>query len=194
MRPFLAMIVPMGEAGEPPGTWGGSGQPFPTPPIHMPPGQGGGGSPPGTWGGSGEPFPGYGLPGQPPGTWGGRPPPYPDHTLPGDLPHPSHPIAPGGRPPGTWGGSGQPFPTPPIYIPPEGGQPPLGIWGPTDPRPGYGLPGAQPKPEHPIVLPPELPPETPETGPIDWKLIWTPMTGWAVIGIPTGPHPSPAKK
>ena len=58
--------------------------------------------------------------------------------------------------------------------PPAGGQPPLGIWGPTDPRPGYGLPGAQPQPEHPIVLPPDLPEETPEGGKIDWKTAWTP--------------------
>lgn len=27
-------------------------------------------------------------------------------------------------------------------------QPPLGIWGPTDPRPGWGLPGSQPRPDN----------------------------------------------
>jgi len=43
-------------------------------------------------------------------------------------PRPSHPIAPGGRPPGIWGG-------PPLY-------------------PDQGLPGPQPHPEHPIVIPP----------------------------------------
>lgn len=30
---------------------------------------------------------------------------------------------------------------------PQPPQPPLGIWGPTDPRPGYGLPGSQPRPD-----------------------------------------------
>lgn len=34
---------------------------------------------------------------------------HPDHTLPGDLPHPEHPIAPGGPPP---------RPTHPIVLPP----------------------------------------------------------------------------
>lgn len=66
-------------------------------------------------------------------------------------------------------------------VPPEGGgsEPPLGIWGPTDPRPthpitglpGYGPPiGQPPHPAHPIVLPPEQvppdmkPPEPPPAG------------------------------
>lgn len=48
---------------------------------------------------------------------------------------------------------------------PIAGAPP-GIWGPTDPRPGYGLPGQppgiwgggnQPFPTPPIVIPPEKP-------------------------------------
>lgn len=38
---------------------------------------GGPGDPPGTWGGSGEPFPGWGLPGQPPRPWGGGNEPFP---------------------------------------------------------------------------------------------------------------------
>jgi hypothetical protein len=129
--------------------------------------------------------------------------PYPDNTLPGPQPptggppgiwgptdpRPTHPIAGvppgggGGQPPGIWGPT-DPRPTPPIYIPPEGSPPPLGIWGPTDPRPGTGLPGPQPKPEHPIVLPPNLPPTTPEGGKIEWKTGWTAQTGWVVIGIP----------
>lgn len=63
--------MPPGQGGgggdKPPGIWGPPG-PWPTPPIHLPPGQGGG-QPPG--GG-----------GQPPGIWPG----------PGPLPHPEHPI------------------------------------------------------------------------------------------------------
>lgn len=135
----------------------------------------------GIWGGANQPFPtppianAPGIPGyQPP-----RPPGVP-----------THPIY---YPPGIWGGANQPFPTPPIYLPPTGGPPPLGIWGPTDPRPGYGLPGPQPHPEHPIVLPPDLPPETPEGGKIEWKTAWTPNTGWIVVGIPQEPHPVPSK-
>jgi hypothetical protein len=60
---------------------------------------------------------------------------HPDQGLPGQPPgiwpspgHPAHPIAPGGRPPGIWGG-------PPLY-------------------PDQGLPGSQPHPSHPIVIPP----------------------------------------
>lgn len=45
---------------------------------------------------------------------------------------------------GIWGPN-DPRPSQPIHLPPQGsGQPPLGIWGPTDPRPGYGLPDVQP--------------------------------------------------
>ena len=92
-----------------------------------------------------------------------------------------------------------PFPSHPIYFPPEGGQPPLGIWGPPDPRPSNpisgipglpGSPGQQPHPEHPIVLPPELPPTIPPEGgegperKVEWKTAWTPQTGWIIVGIP----------
>jgi hypothetical protein len=57
---------------------------------------------------------------------------------------------------------------------------PPGFWG------GGMGPGVkpQPRPEHPIVLPPDLPPTTPEGGKIDWKCAWTPTTGWIVVGIP----------
>ena len=148
----------------------GSG-PYPdnTLPMPQPPSQGG---PPGIWGPT-DPRPGYGLPGSQP---------RPDNTLPGQQP-------------GIWGPN-DPRPTPPIYIPPEGGQPPLGIWGPTDPRHGTGLPAEQPKPTHPIVLPPNLPPTTPEGGKIDWKTGWTQATGWVVIGIPAEGTlvPTPSKK
>jgi len=145
----------------------------------------------------GGPRPDQGLPGQPPGIW-----PSPGH--------PSHPIAPGGPPPGIWPSPGhpdqglpgpQPTPTPPIYFPPEGSEPPLGIWGPTDPRPGTGLPGAQPQPEHPIVLPPDLPTEIPPEGetpasPIEWKTGWTQETGWVIVGVvkpDNVPHPTPSQ-
>src|SRR5262247_3565637 len=59
-------------------------------------------------------------------------------------------------------------------IVPDPGQPPLTIWGPTDPRPSppiymppgwWGNPGGwNPHPEHPIVIPP--PPTEPPTEPI----------------------------
>jgi hypothetical protein len=159
-------------------------------------------NPPGIWGPT-DPRPTPPI-AQPPGGWGGRPrppgvpthpiynPPYPDQGLPGNQPYPDQGL-PGNQPYPDQGLPGQqprpdqglpPFPSHPIFIPPAGGQPPLGIWGPTDPRPGYGLPGPQPRPEHPIVLPPDLPPTTPEGGPIDWKVAWTPVTGWIVVGIP----------
>ena len=176
-RPDNTLPVP-----QPPlGIWGptdprpGWGLPTPQPPQ----------PPLGIWGPT-DPRPGYGLPGNQP---------YPDQGLPGNQPYPDQGLP---RPPpplGMWGPN-DPRPTPPIYIPPAGGQPPLGIWGPTDPRPGYGLPGEQPRPSHPIVLPPDLPEETPEGGKIDWKTAWTPTTGWVVIGIPAeGTNvPTPSSK
>lgn len=149
---------------------------------------------------------------------------YPDNTLP--APGPGVP----GQPPRP-DQSLPPFPSHPIYFPPPGGQPPLGIWGPTDPRPGtglpgdqpypdqglpgsqphpdQGLPGAQPRPDHglppfaqhPIVLPPNLPPTIPGEGggperKVDWKCGWTESTGWVVVGIPAEGTlvPTPSKK
>lgn len=153
-QPFLALITPLSDA-RPDNTL-----PTPQPPVD----------------------PGYSPPWarpQPPRPWG--PINYPDNSLPGNQPYPDQGLP---KPPlGIWG-PGDPRPTLPIYIPPEGGPPPLGIWGPTDPRPGWGLPGPQPHPEHPIVLPPDLPEETPEGGKITWKTAWTPVTGWVVVGIP----------
>jgi hypothetical protein len=66
---------------------------------------------------------------------------------------------------------------------------PPGYWG------GGMGPGVkpQPHPEHPIVLPPDLPPTTPEGGKIEWKTAWTPQTGWIVVGVPSEPHPVPSK-
>jgi hypothetical protein len=51
-------------------------------------------------------------------------------------------------------------------------------------------------PEHPIVLPPDLPPTLPppDGRPVDWKAAWTPTTGWIIVGIPTGPVPTPSKE
>lgn len=68
------------------------------------------------------------------------------------------PMPPGeGKPPGIWGGGNEPFPTPPIHLPPD-----------------------RPKPPEPIQPP------------IEWKAVWHPTEGWVVVGIPTGPHPSPS--
>jgi hypothetical protein len=76
-----------------------------------------------------------------------------------------------------------PSPEHPIVLPPDsGGWDPVYIWGPTDPRP-----------TPPIVIPPDVPPEGEQPG-IKFVAIWTPKTGWVVIGIPTGPHPTPSKK
>lgn len=142
----------------------------------------------GIWGPT-DPRPGYGLPGSQPRPDQGLPgnQPYPDHGLPGQQPRPDHGLP--------------PFPSHPIYFPPEGAQPPLGIWGPNDPRPGYGLPGPQPHPEHPIVIPPGLPPTIPGEGggperKMEWKTAWTAETGWVVIGIPKEGTlvPTPSKK
>jgi hypothetical protein len=70
---------------------------------------------------------------------------------------------------------------PPDTEPPE---PPLGIWGPTDPRPTHPIvlpptpPGVDPPhPAHPIVLPP-VPPDPPivppDQGPPEgWSWHWT---------------------
>jgi hypothetical protein len=190
MAPFLALITPVGDTSppgwdtfpkpmpQPPlGIWGGGNVPFPTPPIYMP------GPPLGTWGGAGQPFPTPPMaPGGPPlGTWGGYRPPYVDAGLPGPQP---------GGPVGIWGGPFQPpypsqgpgFPTPPIYFPPEPGQPPLHTWG----------GGNVPFPTPPIVIPPDMPTETPDGRPIEWKTGWTATTGWIVVGIPQGPMPTPS--
>jgi hypothetical protein len=65
-------------------------------------------------------------------------------------------------------------PAHPIVLPPV---PPLGIWG--------GAP--LPHPEHPIVIPPPREPL------IEWKVGWTPDTGWVVVGVPTVPVPTPSR-
>ena len=110
----------------------------------------------------------------------------------------SGPILPPGQPPG--GG---------------GGQPPLGIWGPTDPRPTNpisgipGLPGYQPPgqppgiwggpidpyPDHGLPeppLPPDQPPATPQPPHEGWN--WSSAkSGWYYLYIP-GPGDAGPKK
>ena len=113
-----------------------------------------------------------------------------DNTLPGSQPKPDQGLP--GQPPVASTGPG--FPTHPIVLPPDGGGwAPIYIWGPNDPRPGTGLPGPQPTPTPPIVLPPEG--QQPQ-GKIKWKAVWTPTGGWQTIGvvIPEGPVPTPSKK
>jgi hypothetical protein len=178
---FKAIIViddgnvpahPIAPGGPPPQVWPGPG--YPAHPIAP------GGPPPGFWGGVAPPYPDIGgpgwqpgpshpiviPPGPPPQVWPG--PGYPAHPIvippdavsPGVPAHPiylppvvwpgpgypAHPIAPGGPPPGFWGGGGVPMPTPPIYIPLP---------------PGEELPpdGNGNSPTHPIVLPPNTPPD-----------------------------------
>jgi hypothetical protein len=153
----------------------------------------------------------------PPG--GGQPPTIWPNPPEGQAPIVSHPIAPGGPPPQIWPSPG--VPTHPIYYPPypshpiynpggppgssppgywgggmgpgvkpqppgQGGQPPIMIW--PNPPEGSVLP------EHPIVLPPDLPPTMPppDERPIEWKAAWSPQTGWVVIGVPSGAHPTPS--
>jgi hypothetical protein len=110
--------------------------------------------------------------------------PYPDQTLP--TPQPPFPT----RPPAYPDQSLPPFPSHPIVVPPGG------VWPPNPPvgQPPYPDQSLPPFPSHPIVLPPNLPPTlpSPDNRPVDWKTAWTPATGWIVIGIPTGPVPTPA--
>ena len=81
---------------------------------------------------------------------------------------------------------------------------PPGIWGPTDPRPGWGLPEqppgiwgpTDPRPSHPIVIPkpPTDPPPTPEEPkppPADGGWGWHPEYGWGYFPM-AGGKPNPA--
>jgi hypothetical protein len=88
---------------------------------------------------------------------------------------PTHPIV-IPIPPEIWPSPG--VPTHPIVLPPpDAGQPPS-IW----PSPGF--------PAHPIVIPP-VDPEREKL--IDWKVVWSPPSGWVVIGVPNVPVPTPSK-
>lgn len=134
-------------------------------------------------GGGGPVDPGYSppwaRPGQPvyPDIGGPGDQPYPDQGLPGQQPRPDHGLP--------------PFPSHPINLPPEaGGGPPLVIWGPNDPRP-------TPPIEIPD-LPDEITPPPAQGGggepvPVEWKSGWTQEHGWVVVGVPTGPVPTPSK-
>lgn len=121
-------------------------------------------------GDAGAPPPGSGGP--PVGIWPG----------PGPLPGVGHPIAPGGQPPSVWPSPGHP--AHPIVLPPDlPTVPPSTVW----PNPPEGV---APMPEHPIYYPK---PEPPAGTVIDWKVIWLPETGWALIGVPNVPHPVPSE-
>lgn len=79
-----------------------------------------------------------------------------------------------------WGPT-DPRPTPPIHIPPTTlPELPDHIWGPNDPRPNP-----------PIYLPE---PRPPAGSLVDWHAVWSPETGWVVVGTPNVPHPAPSKK
>jgi hypothetical protein len=126
-------------------------------------------------------------------------PPYVDAGPPG--PQPGQPPlgiwGPPQMPPGYWGGGMGPgvkpqppagaHPEHPIYIPAPPtsppGSPPIAVQLPVFPW----------TPSHPIVLPPEVtPPPVEGQPPIEWKVAWTPTTGWIVVGVPSGAHPAPS--
>jgi hypothetical protein len=194
-RSSLAIITLLDEA---PGTPGAPG--VPTHPIYYPPviSGGPGALPPWVM----PPIYVVVPPGSIDGTHPEHPiylPVYPAHPIvippgcidPGPPLVPSHPIF---LPPVISGGPGSlpPSVMPPIYIPPgaiDGVHPehpivlppvpPLGIWGPTDPRP-----------THPIVLPPGGTGERPKL--IEWHVGWSENTGWVIVGEPTFPVPTPS--
>lgn len=86
--PAHPIVLPPEGSGDPPHIWGGSNEPYPTPPIYLPVPKPPDGDPPTIWGGGNEPFP--------------TPPIY--------LPVPLPPVI--------WGGANEPFPTPPIELVP----------------------------------------------------------------------------
>jgi hypothetical protein len=94
--------------------------------------------------------------------------------------YPERPVDPGYGIPIT--GVGRP--SHPIYYPPLTPTHPIVL------PPGATLPPGIPT--HPIVLPPEITPPVDPQRPIDWKVVWTPTTGWVVVGVPTGEHPTPS--
>jgi len=83
-------------------------------------------------------------------------------------------------------------PSHPIVLPPDPTQPI------PPPTPTHPIAGLDPKPSHPIVLPQpgEIPPKIPPGNTPGWKPIvaWTPVTGWIVVAVPTGPTPTPSRK
>jgi hypothetical protein len=101
------------------------------------------------------------------------------------LPPPEKPVDPGY---GIDLGLGYLRPTHPIVLPPPV-TPPTEPPAPVDPAYGIDIDQGYVRPEHPIVLPP------PDIVP-GWKLTtaWTPVTGWVVVAVPTGPIATPSKK
>ena len=123
--------------------------------------------------------------------------------------YPSHPIMLPGMP-GWPSGPVDPGYSPPWAQVPGGGQPPLGIWGPGDPRPTNPIanpgnpayPGGPPYPStgpgfptHPIVIPPTEPPPTqpPTDGDEgNWVWAWSPQAGrWVWVKVPGEGEPGP---
>lgn len=176
-------------ASQPPGIWGGGNVPMPSPPIANVPGAPGynpPGNPPGIWGPPGPwPTPPIHLPpgvgsGRPPGIWGGGNVPMPTPPI------ANVPGAPGfnPNPPGIWGPPG-PWPTPPIHLPGGGlpGNPP-GIWGGPGSLPPWAMPPIfyPPGTEGPTPLPPGGVAVPPAAGvPIEGKLMWLPGYGYVFV-------------
>lgn len=137
--------------------------------------------------------------GPPLGIWGGRPPNYVDIGGPGPQPYPGQGL-PGNQP---YPGQGLPGPQPYPDQSLPGQQP--RPWGPVF-YPDQGLPQTPGRPSHPIYYPPVIwdpnfptnpianpgDPNNPEGPKIEWKTAWSPSTGWIVVGIPTGPTPTPS--
>ena len=90
----------------------------------------------------------------------------------GPPPHVEHPIPPtvwpGPRPPGGNGG-------PPVHV--EHPIPPT-VW-PTPPDSGEAPPDQKP-PAGPIPLD------------MEWHTVWSAAFGWALVGVPQGPAPTPS--
>lgn len=117
---------------------------------------------------------------------------YPDQGLPGQqprpdqgLPKPEQPVDPGY---GIDLGLGYLRPSHPIVLPPPV-EPPT---QPVDPEYGIDEDLGYLRPSHPIVLPPPSPGDPAP----NWELktAWTPVTGWVVVAIPTGPIATPSKR
>ncbi len=130
-----------------------------------------------------------------------------------NAPHPSHPISLPGDPgwgmiPGFSGpGGGIPiWPGHPDYPTRPQPQPPLGIWGPTDPRPNPPIywPGypTQPPPwwgsgQPPITPPsgPAIPGQLPASDPTGsgWVYCYVPGYGWMWAQVPQKPTEPPVE-
>jgi hypothetical protein len=165
MQPFLAMIVPVSNAG---GDRPDNSLPGYHPGHPVDPGWGGG------WGG-GAVDPGFGRPIFHPG--------HPDHGL------PSQPGHPGNRPPGSWGGRPD---RPDNSLPGQGGHPWLPGHGDGGLRPDQGLPpGLAPKTPYGSAVALE-PPATVDTTEGAWVLVNVQGTMvWAWAQKPSDGEPEP---